>query len=435
MKIAGIITEYNPFHNGHLYQLKEIKKIINPDYIIIIMSGNFLQRGEPALVNKWIRTEMALKAGVDLVIELPFVFATQDANGFAWGAVKILNLLGIVDYLCFGCETADLNILSPISKFLQNESKEFQEILKQKSKSGYEYPRIRANALLEYHHHQGIKNLENLSLYRLKKILNCPNNILAIEYIKHLLNLKSKIIPLPIKRVGADYHQTEIEGDIASATSIRKEILENLQNSKNNKIFFSSQLKKAIPWFTLQLLEKEFLEGRNPITLKSFDQLILGILRKLTLEEIFQIHGVNEGLESRIKKSVFQAFNIEQLITSIKTKRYTRTKIQRILIHSLTGLKKEDILEINNLSYLYIRILGFSKKGRTLLKILKNKSSLALINNLSKFLSQNILVKNNKILQRMINFDILATDLYVLGYNQEKDRVARQDFKHKIIIL
>jgi len=283
MKIVGIVAEYNPFHNGHLYQLQEVKKAINPDFIIIIMGGNFLQRGEPALVNKWIRTEMALKAGVDLVIELPFAFSTQDANGFAWGAVKLLDLLGIVNYLCFGCETADLNILYPISNFLQKENKKYKEILKQKSKTGYEYPRIRAQALLEYHQSVGIKNLKNLSLSGLQKILSYPNNILAIEYVKHLLRLKSKISPFPITRVGSAYHQREIMGDIASATSIRKEVLDNFYHSQDGQIIFSQKLKNAIPWFTTRLLEKEFQEGRNPITLKSYEQIIFATLRKLTL--------------------------------------------------------------------------------------------------------------------------------------------------------
>lgn len=215
MKTLGIIVEYNPFHNGHLYHLSKAKEITKADYVVAVMSGNFLQRGEPAIINKWARTEMAINAGIDLVIEIPFAFSTQDANGFAFGAVKLLDSLQIIDYLCFGSETNHLDILYPISKFLYIETTQYKELIKKKIKNGYEYPKARSQALCEYHRIFGIDHLKELSPLKLGKILNCPNNILALEYIKHLLNLNSKITPVPIKRIGASYHQKTIRGNIS----------------------------------------------------------------------------------------------------------------------------------------------------------------------------------------------------------------------------
>jgi len=436
MKTLGIIVEYNPFHNGHLYHLSKAKEITKADYVVAVMSGNFLQRGEPAIINKWVRTEMAINAGIDLVIEIPFAFSTQDANGFAFGAVKLLDSLQIIDYLCFGSETNHLDILYPISRFLHIETQQYKELIKEKSRNGYEYPKVRSQALCEYHRMLGIDHLKKLSPSKLGKILNCPNNILALEYIKHLLNLNSKIAPVPIKRIGASYHQKTIRGNISSATSIRNEILNSITSHKYNPLTLNNKIKSTIPYFIYPILEKEFKEGRNPITIHSYEQYLLAVLRRMSLEDIFHIHGVNEGLENRIKRASLRSSTIEQLINLIKTRRYTRTKIQRILLHSMMNLSKDDVTAFNNHGPLYIRVLGFSKKGKTLLRIIKKKSTLPLINKLSNYLNKINYYKNDeqKILLKMLDFDILSTDIYVLGYNEIKDRVARLDFTYNIII-
>lgn len=436
MKTLGIIVEYNPFHNGHLYHLSKAKEITKADYVVAVMSGNFLQRGEPAIINKWVRTEMAINAGIDLVIEIPFAFSTQDANGFAFGAVKLLDSLQIIDYLCFGSETNHLDILYPISRFLHIETQQYKELIKEKSRNGYEYPKARSQALCEYHRIFGIDHLKKLSPSKLGKILNCPNNILALEYIKHLLNLNSKITPVPIKRIGASYHQKTIRGNISSATSIRNEILNSITSRKYNPLTLSNKIKSTIPCFIYPILEQEFKEGRNPITINSYEQYLLAVLRRMSLEEIFHIHGVNEGLENRIKRASLRSSTIEQLINFIKTRRYTRTKIQRILLHAMMNLSKDDVTAFNSHGPLYIRVLGFSKKGKTLLRIIKKKSTLPLITKLSNYLKQINYYKNDeqKILLKMLDFDILSTDIYVLGYNEIKDRVARLDFTYNIII-
>jgi len=437
MKILGIITEYNPFHNGHLYHLFKAKEITRADYVVAVMSGNFLQRGEPAIINKWARTKMALNAGVDLIIELPFVFSTQDANGFAFGAVKLLDSLKIIDYLCFGCETDNLDTLYSISNFLHVEPQKYKELIVYNSKNGYEFPKARSQALCEYHRVFGIDGLEKISTLELSKLLKYPNNILALEYIKHLLNLKSKIKPIAIKRIGASYHQKNIKGKISSATSIRNEILNNLSPPKTDLFMLNDKIKSTIPPSGFSVLESELREGRGPITLDSYRQYILATLRRMSLENISRIQGVTEGLENRIKKASLKSYSVEHLINSIKTRRYTRTKIQRIILHIMMNLSKEDIAIFNKYGPLYARILGFSKKGKTLLRAIKKNSSTPLISKLSNYLRQTIFEENNRVrnrLVKMLDYDILATDVYVLGSKQAEDRVARLDFTNKIVI-
>ncbi|GAG66855.1 unnamed protein product [marine sediment metagenome] len=437
MKTLGIITEYNPFHNGHLYHLCKAREITGVDYVVAVMSGNFLQRGEPAIINKWARTKMALNAGVDLIIEIPFVFSTQDANGFAFGAIKLLDSLQIIDYLCFGCETDNLDTLYSIGNFLNIEPQKYKDLIVCNSKNGYEFPKARSQALCEYHMIFGIHGLEKISSSELNKLLKYPNNILALEYIKHLLNLKSKIKPVAIKRMGASYHQKNITGNISSATSIRNEILNNLSSSKTDLFMLNDKIKSTIPSSGFPVLEKELREGRGPITLDSYRQYILATLRRMSSEDISRIHGVTEGLENRIKKASLKSYTVEQLINSIKTRRYTRTKIQRIILHLMMNLYKEDITIFNKCGPLYARVLGFSKKGKTLLRTIKKKSSTPLISKLSNYLRQIISEENNNVRNRlikMLDYDILATDIYVLGNKKAEDRVARLDFTHKIVI-
>jgi len=437
MKTLGIIVEYNPFHNGHLYHLFKAKEITGADYVVAVMSGNFLQRGEPAIINKWARTKMALDTGIDLIIELPFVFSTQDANGFAFGAVKLLDSLQVIDYLCFGCETDNLDTLYSISNFLHIEPQEYKELIVYNCKSGYEFPKARSQTICDYHRIFGIDGLEKISSLELSKLLKYPNNILALEYIKHLLNLKSKIKPVAIKRMGASYHQKNITGKISSATSIRNEILNNLSPSKTDLFMLNDKIKLTIPPSGFSVLERELREGRGPITLDSYRQYILATLRRMSLEDISRIQGVIEGLENRIKKASLKSYTVEQLINSIKTRRYTRTKIQRIILHLMMNLSKKDVKIFNRCGPLYARILGFSKKGKTLLRTIKKNSSTSLISKLSNYLRQTISEENNNVRNRlikMLDYDILATDIYVLGNKKAEDRVARLDFTHKIVI-
>ena len=216
-KVLGIIAEYNPFHNGHLYHINESKKAVNADYTIAIMSGNFVQRGDTSLVDKWSKAEMALKNGIDLVIELPLLYSISSAENFAEGSIKILNSLNLVDYLSFGSELCDVNILNEFANVLYYELKEFVSILNHELSKGFSFPKARENALLMY--------LNDIRKYA--NILSSPNNILAIEYLKALKKYKSSIVPVSIYRKKVDYNSTEIVDNFASATAIRKIAMTN----------------------------------------------------------------------------------------------------------------------------------------------------------------------------------------------------------------
>lgn len=243
MGILGIIVEYNPFHNGHLYHLQTSKELTKCDYTIAVMSGNFVQRGEPAIVDKWKRTQMALKAGIDLVIELPVVYATSTAENFAYGAVKLLDSLKIVDCFSFGSEKGDLNELTKIAEILLEEPIYYRKALKEYLKSGITFAKARELALQKV-----INNNE------IEKILQTSNNILAIEYLKSLKKIGSSITPFTIKRKGSLYTSLELKGEFASASSIRKHIFEKGLEG----------LEKYIPDFTKEILQSSFEKNKVP---------------------------------------------------------------------------------------------------------------------------------------------------------------------------
>ena len=435
MKTLAIISEYNPFHHGHLYQFYKAKEITGADCILVVMSGNFVQRGEPAIINKRARTDMAISTGADLVVEIPFVFSTQDANGFALGAISLLNALNSVEYLCFGCENNDPNPFFSIGRFLGNENNTYKAILKENCKKGYEFPKARAQALLEYHKKYGISKLKKISTKQFMEYLSSPNNILAIEYVKHLLKTGSGIQAVPIKRIVADYHEENIRKTISSATSIRKEMFRIFKYPSHADPKLTGNIQLAMPSSAYYIFKKELLEGRAPVSLSQYEQHILATLRMLALKNLSMIHGVNEGLENRIKKAALNSTNIDMLISQIKTRRYTLTKIKRILLHAITGLTKVDVSDFNQYGSMYVRILGFSKKGKKLLKKMKNNSQIPIITKLPTFLRKIHSEKPQyyEKMLKMINFDILSGDLYNLGYPKESERLARNDFSGKII--
>lgn len=397
MKIAGIVVEYNPLHNGHIYHLNRIKTVTGCNYIVAVMSGNFVQRGEPAFVNKWARTKMALLAGVDLVLELPAIYSTSSAEGFAFGSVSTLNSLGVIDSLLFGSEVGDIKKLELVSEILYKEPEEFKFLLKKFLKEGLSFPSSRENALMEY-----LKNNINETL-DINEIMANSNNILAIEYMKALYNLKSKIKPYTVKRIGNKYIDTNITGFISSATSIR-----------NN--FNDIKVLDTIPSFTKQIIDEEIKAERGPLYLEDFSNIILYKLRKMELFEISELMDVNEGLQYKIKKGAEESSNINELISHIVNKRYPRTRIQRILINVLLENSKEMKNKIKS-PVEYIRVLGFNENGKKIIKMIKEECTLPIITNPSR----------NDIIT--LKHDIFATDTYVLGYKSAKWRVAKQDLK------
>lgn len=406
MSVLGLITEYNPFHNGHLYHLNESKKITNCQYSVCVMSGNFIQRGEPALIDKWVRTKMALEGGVDLVIELPVLFSLQSAELFSYGSIKILDSLGIVDSICFGSEAGNIDILDKIASILCDEPLEYKMLLKNQLDTGMVYPKARAIALSQF--------IQDSSL---EKVLNSSNNILGIEYLKALKKIKSSIKPFTIERINNKYNSSEMTGAVSSATSIRQKLYET------ENIDF---IRESIPETTYNILLQELYNGKNLLSSKDFNETILSLIRKMSLEDIKNIFDVNEGLENKIKSSALKASSIDELIQLIKSKRFTQTRIQRILFHILLGVAK-NICNLNEPQY--IRVLGFNENGKKLLSIAKKKANLPIITKVSNFKNT-----ENKLFNQMLNYDILSTDLYTLGYKNPLYKKGSLDFTHNIII-
>lgn len=399
MNVTGIIVEYNPLHNGHLYHIQNTKKQTNCDALIAVMSGPFVQRGEPAIVDKWTRTKMALQSGIDLVIELPVIYAKSSAEGFAFGAVSTLERTGIVDSICFGSELGNADTLYKIAEILLQEPLKYKSLLKMYLDEGMSFPSARLKALNNYIIYHNLLNVNDVNV---ENILNNSNNILGIEYIKSILKLNSKIKPFTIKRISNKYNQQELSGVISSATSIRKNI--------NNL-----SILNTMPDYSYVLLNEQIKEKNAPISLKSFEDIILYSIRIKTTDEIKKIIDVSEGLENKIKEAAENCYDIYSLIDSIKSKRYTQTRIQRILINILLNHQK-DLIEKVNSPVEYIRILGFSQKGRELLKYMKKTSTVPIITN------------PNKNDYDLLKYDIDAQDIYSLALNS-KNKIAKSDLK------
>jgi predicted nucleotidyltransferase len=402
-KILAIISEYNPFHNGHLYHLQKSKKMIDPDYSICIMSGNFCQRGDTSIMDKWSKTDAALKCGFDLVVELPVVYSISSAENFAEGALKILEAFDDVT-LSFGSECGNLEILNNIANVLYNEPKEYQTILAHELSKGLSYPKARENALLLY--------LNNVRKYA--NVLSNPNNILGIEYLKAIKKLKSKVVPFTIKRIDEGYNSLKVKDRLASATAIRNLV-------KNNE-----NVKKLMPTPSFNILLENINNGKILNDISVFEKEIIYTLRKMSLSEIAELQDVTEGLENAIKQAANTCNNLEDLINSIKSKRYTRSRIQRILLYALLNITKKDIKNSYRTKP-YVRILGASKRGKYLLSRLNNPKY-PVITSVKKFMDNN----NNKILKSMIEKDILASNIYTLGY--KNDSKANLDYTKKLII-
>lgn len=419
MKVMGLIVEYNPFHNGHLHHLEESKKICGADYTVCVMSGNFIQRGEPAIVNKWARVNMALSSGVDLIIELPFPYAMSSAEYFASGSVKILNDIGIVDFLCFGSEHGNIGGLDFIAQLLIDEPKAYKSFLKQELDKGISYPAARETAIKEY-----IKHTNTTKRVYGEGLLSSSNNILGIEYLKALKRINSKIIPFTIKRINNEYGTKQITGNISSATSIRNFI------STNSFSALKDVLQKVLPETSLNILLEEIVEGRGPVFVEDFYAIITSLLRRMKTGQIKDYPYVSEGLENRIKAAANLSGTYDELVEGICTKRYTRTRIQRILIGILTGMTLEqmDIFNRHN-GPQYARVLGFNNKGKQLLSLIKQKSLIPLVMKTADFIKS-----CNPLLKSMLELEALSTDIYVLGYKNTSFRKAGQEFTQNVII-
>ncbi|GIO41766.1 nucleotidyltransferase [Paenibacillus apis] len=367
MKTVGLIVEYNPLHNGHAYHFAEAKRLSGADTAVAVMSGNFLQRGEPAIVDKWARAEMALALGVDLVLELPVAYALQPAEWFAYGAAALLDATGVVTHLCFGSEAGALETLQPLAERLADESADMKAAVAEELASGASYPAAYAAAAERTCAGAG------LHAAAARELLMQPNNSLGLHYLIALRRLQSGIAPLTVRRYAAGYHDAAPQAaDIASATAVRS-------------LLSGVGLAAAAPYMppsTAQILAREFAAGRGPVSWESFAPQLFHQLLLASPQQLSGLYDMTEGLEYRFKQALpkLTSPSVEQLLDQIKTKRYTRTKLQRTLAHILLQHDRSKLSESSlSAGPEYLRVLGFNDAGRELLRKMKKTALLPVL--------------------------------------------------------
>lgn len=403
MKATGVVVEHNPFHNGHFYHIKESRKKTAADIIIAVMSGNFLQRGEPALVDKWTRTEMALRAGVDLVIELPYVFATAQASDFARGAITLLEALEC-DAFCFGSEEGTIEPFKNSYDVLSTQQEVYQNSIKQYMKLGLSYPKALNEAYAE------LTKDVNFSLVDLSK----PNNILGFHYIEAALQMNARIQPVTIQRIVANYHDdVDQTQSIASATGIRKTLFEDGSLIALEKFMPTTSLERLLEWN-----DSVGVFG----SWQQFWPLLRHTIIRSTIKDLASYAEVTEGIEHLIYEAAKESCTFEQFMARVKSKRYTWTRIQRMLTHIYTGFKWETLKDHSNPTYL--RVLGMTQNGQKYLSEKKKNLSLPLVSRVAATTDS------------LLEVDIRATDLYQLGLQSPKiKQPVGMDYRKPPIIL
>lgn len=355
MKIVGLITEYNPFHAGHLYHMQQARELTGADYCVVLMSGSFVQRGEPAIFDKYLRTKTALLAGADLVLEIPAAFSTASAHEFAAYGVALLSAIG-VDAVVFGSECGQIEILKQAAYALNHESAEFQERLRKGLKAGLTYPQARAKAL----------EMEDTWA----SVLSSPNNILGIEYLRATEDLHSPMEFYTISRKGSGYHEdTLADANFPSASAIRGIIRNSLSKDKDLLDILASHLPAVThPAYT----------GAVPVFVDDFSELLNAAV--LQLQATFSIADLSPELAARLAKPPYFPLSFEERIQALKTRQLTYTRVSRALLHLVLGMCEEDISRWKDEGYaLYARILGFRRQSSPLLSCLHKKSSIPLI--------------------------------------------------------
>ena len=358
MQAVGVIVEYNPFHNGHLHHFREAKRVANADVVVAVMSGHFLQRGEPALVDKWTRAKMALNAGVDLVIELPYAFATAQAPQFAAGSTYLLDALKC-DSFAFGSEAGSIKPFLNTYRLMQQYAEEYNKTVKEAMKAGNSYPK----AL-----HIAFESLKEKTTEPLID-LNQPNNILGYHYVEAAMNRNLAIKPLTIQRIQAGYHDDiNTENEIASATGIRKAIFEE------NDL---QAIQQFVPNTTFEQLQHWQNQNQLFMSWEAIWPMLQYAILRHSPHQLKQYADVAEGLENSLLKHAAQASTFQQFMNGIKSKRYTWTRLQRTFLHIFTGVTK-DLLHAHQ-TPTYIRILGMTQNGQKYLSYIKKEVTLPLI--------------------------------------------------------
>ena len=416
MKVAGVITEYNPFHNGHKYQLKQIKRQTSADYIVVAMSGDFVQRGETAIIDKYERTRMALLSGADLVLELPSVFATASAEFFARGGVSVLKNTGVVDTLCYGVESVDHELTRLVTGVLKNPPAAYSTSLARLIQGGMSFPAARSRALCEY-----FQDKYDISSEKLDAFIASPNNILAIEYEKALMDCD--ITGFPIQRVGEGYHSTDSASKFSSATAVRGVISTLVDVNKRNSITnmqldnsgISAKLSQLMPSGCADILVDCILGGHIVFPDDISEMLYYRLIseRNVGYEKYADC---TKELSAKIVKNIYKYESFTQFCDLLKSKNLTYTRISRVLTHILLGIEKDDFnICMDNP---YLRILGFKKSSGELMHLIKKRASVPLITKVADAPYE------------LISKDIFAADLYGrLCYSQQNE------FTHGVVII
>lgn len=399
MKVTGIIAEYNPFHKGHKYQIETLRNTYRPDYVLVAMGGNFLQRGAPALADKYTRAEMALSQGADLVLELPVRFATASAEGFAQGGIRLFSAAGLVDSVCFGTETQDFSRLQELSRLLAQEPDWYRKALSSYLKEGASFPAARAMALPEY-----------------KDLLQTPNNILALEYLKAICLMDAELLPLPVLRAGNGYHDLSLAGPFASAGAIREGLRENQLPSK---------LAAALPLESFRLLEA-YHRDFPFLWEDDFSLLLHQRLLQASRESLLRHRDVNEALANRIlaKRKTFRSWR--SFCETLKTKELTYTRISRAMTGLLLDLKQRPQ---TSGTLPYLRVLGFRQSASPLLAGLQKKASCPVLT--SPAMAESLLDDRG---MEMLKEDLYAADLYRSVLVSRTGRMLPNEYTRKLLV-
>ena len=400
MNVVGIIAEYNPFHKGHQFHIEQAKAKTGADAVVVVMSGNFVQRGAPAIMPKHLRTKVALQCGASLVLELPTCYATGTAEQFAYGAVSMLHKLGVVDTICFGSECGDINTLQELADVFVQEPDSYRKALQENLRMGLSFPAARVAALEETYPDKDFAG-----------ILSKPNNILGIEYLKALKRLNSSITPVTITRQGSEYHAETLQELFSSATAIRQAISQNLLES----------VLEQIPDSSISHFQENY-EKCFPVFPNDFSLILKYRLLNETKLSIQSYADVSEELANRIYNCINQFETFEQFCELLKTKELTYSRISRALLHILLEIRKSDMKEIR-----YARILGFRESDLWLLSEIKKNSSIPLI---SKLTSQKELSEEAC---EMLHADIRIANLYLSLITDKFKTPFINEYEHPIV--
>lgn len=428
MKVVGLITEYNPFHNGHSYHIQKAREMTGADYCVVVMSGHYVQRGEPACMDKYLRTDIALRSGADLVLELPVPFATESAEFFAAGAVSILDKLGVVDALCFGSESGNLPLISDIASIFSDEPEPFSRLVKQFLKEGSSYPAARSQALISYLTECPASGSISAPMEQITSLISAPNNILGIEYVKALSRRHSSIRPVTIVRTSG-YLSKTLSAPYCSSSAIRH-VFQSRSTESQTTTQALKTVRSCVPREAYTVMSENF-SSRLPVFVDDFSSMLLYKLLSARNSDLTDYLDVSSDLENRIKRQLTEATTFSGFIDAAKCRQYTRTRISRALLHILLDIKVEDFVRYKENGFVpYARVLGFRKSASPLLKSIKQNSSIPLITKMADAERKLTPMGND-----MLSQEIFAASLYQSVVYHKYGCRMKNEYTHGVITL